>query len=168
MKGKQIVAIDVGSSNVVIAVGAVEEDGRVDILGIVSEPVEGVNAGRVENNETVGAAVKRAKERIEERLNIKITEAYAGLSGDYVRCVQVNDHVYVQDELGNGCNQITERDLEDLAHFDQLVKLGDCRIVFPFGDGLARNPKLLGKSRLRQIVFCAMLINVFSEIHKPS
>lgn len=127
MKGKQIVAIDVGSSNVVIAVGAVEEDGRVDILGIVSEPVEGVNAGRVENNETVGAAVKRAKERIEERLNIKITEAYAGLSGDYVRCVQVNDHVYVQDELGNGCNQITERDLEDLDRRMRSVKLPDDR-----------------------------------------
>lgn len=127
MKGKQIVAIDVGSSNVVIAVGAVEEDGRVDILGIVSEPVEGVNAGRVENNETVGAAVRRAKERIEERLGIKITEAYAGLSGDYVRCVQVNDHVYVQDELGNGCNQITERDLEDLDRRMRSVKLPDDR-----------------------------------------
>lgn len=127
MKAKQIVAIDVGSSNVVIAVGAVEEDGRVDILGIVSEPVEGMNAGRVENNELVGAAVRRAKERIEEKLHIKITEAYAGLAGDYVRCVQVNDHVYVQDTLGNGCNQITDRDLEDLDRRMHSVKLPDDR-----------------------------------------
>ena len=63
MIGKQIVALDVGTSNVVIAVGAVEEDGRVDILGIVSVPVDGMNAGRVENDELVGAAVKSAKER---------------------------------------------------------------------------------------------------------
>ncbi|MBR2866763.1 MAG: cell division protein FtsA [Alistipes sp.] len=127
MKGKQIVAIDVGTSNVVIAVGAVEDDGRVEIMGIVSEPLEGVNAGRVENNEMVGAAVKSAKERIEQRLGIKITEAYAGLAGDFIRCVQVNDHVYVQDELGNGCNQITERDLEDLDRRMRSVKLPDDR-----------------------------------------
>ena len=127
MKGKQIVAVDVGSSNVVIAVGAVEEDGRVDILGIVSEPLEGVNAGRVENDKMVGDAVKSAKERLEQRLGIKITEAYAGLAGDFIRCVQVTDHVYVQDELGNGCNQITERDLEDLDRRMRSVKLPDDR-----------------------------------------
>lgn len=125
MKGKQIVAIDVGSTNVVIAVGAVEDDGRIDILGITSEPVQGVNAGRVENSETVGRAVRAAKERIEKQLGITITEAYAGLSGDFIRCVQVTDHVYVQDDQNNGCNQITERDLESLHRRMQSVKLPD-------------------------------------------
>ena len=127
MKGKQIVAIDVGSTNVVIAVGAVEDDGRVEILGIASEHVEGINAGRVDNSETAGAAVKIAKERLEAQLGIKITEAYVGLAGDYIRCVQVTDHVYVQDELGNGSNQITERDLEDLHRRMNSVKLPDDR-----------------------------------------
>ena len=127
MKGKQIVAIDVGSTNVVIAVGAVMEDGRVDILGITSEPVQGVNAGRVENSETVGRAVHTAKERIEQELGIKITEAYAGLSGDFIRCEQVSDHVYVQDEQNNGSFQITSRDLENLDRRMQSVKLPDDR-----------------------------------------
>ena len=68
MKGKQIVVIDVGSTNVVIAVGAVEDDGRVDIMGITREPVAGITAGRVDNSETVGRAVRTAKERLEEKL----------------------------------------------------------------------------------------------------
>ena len=127
MKGKQIVAIDVGSTNVVIAVGVVEEDGRVDIQGIVSKPIEGVNAGRLENGDTAGRAILAAKESIEEQLGIKITEAYAGLSGDFIRCVQVTDHVYVQDELGNGSNQITESDLRDLELRMKSVKLPDDR-----------------------------------------
>lgn len=127
MKERQIVAIDVGSSNVVIAVGAIEEDGRVNIQGIVSEPISGIDAGRVENSETAGRAVRAAKERIEEQLNIKITEAYAGLSGDFIRCVQVTDYVYVQDELGNGSNQITQRDVDDLDRRMQSVKLPDDR-----------------------------------------
>ena len=68
MTGKQIVAIDVGSANVVIAVGNVEEDGLVTIRGIVSEPVDGISAGHVENSEMVSKAVIAAKERIEAEL----------------------------------------------------------------------------------------------------
>lgn len=123
MKERQIVAIDVGSSNVVIAVGTIEEDGRVTIQGIASEPISGIDAGHVENSETAGRAVKAVKERIESELNIKITEAYAGLSGDFVRCVQVTDYVYVKDELGG--NQVTEGDLEDLDRRMRSVKLPD-------------------------------------------
>lgn len=127
MKERLIVAVDVGSSNVVIAVGAIEDDGRVNIQGIVSEPIEGIDAGHVDNSETAGRAVKIAKERIEQALNIKITEAYAGLSGDFVRCVQVTDYVYVQDELGYGSNQITERDVAELDRRMRSVKLPDDR-----------------------------------------
>lgn len=127
MKGKQIVAIDVGSSNVVIAVGAVEDDGRVEILGIVSEPVQGVNAGHIDNIDQVGQAVATAKQRIEQQLNIRITEAYAGLSGDFIRSVQVPDHVYIQGESRAGNNQITQRDLDELSRRMQSVKLPDER-----------------------------------------
>ena len=125
MKGKQIVAIDVGSSNVVIAVGNVEEDGLVTIRGIVSEPVEGMNAGHVENIEMVSKAVVAAKERIERELGVKISEAYAGLSGDYIRCAQVTDMVYVQDDLHTGSNQITQRDVDELDRRMKSVKLPD-------------------------------------------
>ncbi len=129
MKGKQIVAIDVGSSNVVIAVGNVEDDGLVTIRGVVSEPVDGVNAGRVENSEMVSKAVIAAKERIEAQLGVKISEAYAGLSGDFIRCVQVTDLVYVQDELHNGSNQITQRDIDELDRRMQSVKLPDSKEI---------------------------------------
>jgi cell division protein FtsA len=127
MKGKQIVAIDVGSTNVVIAVGAVEDDGRVDIMGITREPVAGITAGRVDNSETVGRAVRTAKERLEEKLGLKITEAYVGISGDYIRCEQVVDHVYVRDDNGSGCSQISERDIEELDRRMQSVNLPDDR-----------------------------------------
>ena len=125
MKGKQIVAIDVGSSNVVIALGSVEDNGLVTIRGIVSEPVEGMNSGRVENSEMVSKAVIAAKNRIEAQLGVKISEAYAGVSGDFIRCVQVTDLVYVQDELHNGSNQITQRDVDELDRRMQSVKLPD-------------------------------------------
>ena len=114
MEGKQIVAVDVGSNNVAIAVGNVEKDGLVTIRGIVSEPIEGVCAGHIDNIDMASAAIIKAKKRIEKNLGIRISDAYAGISGDYLRCVQVTDMVYVQDEMNNGSNQITQRDIDEM------------------------------------------------------
>jgi cell division protein FtsA len=71
--------------------------------------------------------VRTAKERLEQSLGIKITEAYVGISGDYVRCEQVTDHVYVRDDNGSGCSQISERDIVELDRRMQSVNLPDDR-----------------------------------------
>ena len=54
------VAIDLGSSNVVVAVGRRTDDGMLEVASLVSKPVEGVNAGRSENIELVGKAIREA------------------------------------------------------------------------------------------------------------
>ena len=50
----------------------------------------------------------------EEQLGIRITEAYAGISGDFVRCARHTDHVFVYDPQ-NGVNQ---KDVDAL--FDRM------------------------------------------------
>ncbi|MBQ3043022.1 MAG: cell division protein FtsA [Alistipes sp.] len=128
MKGKRIVAVDVGSTSVVMAIASVEEDGYINIEGVVSEPLTGgVYAGRIDNSDMVGKAINRAKQRLEKQLNVRITEAYAGMSGDYIRCGKVTDYVYVQDELRNGSNQLTQHDLDELDRRMNSVKLPDDR-----------------------------------------
>ena len=54
------VAVDLGSSNVVVAVGEKVAEGRMDVASIVSKPVEGVNAGKIENIELVSRAIREA------------------------------------------------------------------------------------------------------------
>mgnify|MGYP001027253593 len=41
------VAVDLGSSNVVVAVGEKAAEGQMEVASIVSKPVEGVNAGKI-------------------------------------------------------------------------------------------------------------------------
>ena len=52
------VAVDLGSSNVVVAVGEKVAEGRMDVASIVSKPGEGVNAGKIENIELVSRAIR--------------------------------------------------------------------------------------------------------------
>ena len=98
------VAVDLGSSNVVVAVGEKAAEGQMEVASIVSKPVEGVNAGKIENIELVSRAIREAMSEAEEQLGIRITEAYAGISGDFVRCARHTDHVFVYDPQ-NGVNQ---------------------------------------------------------------
>ena len=62
------VAVDLGSSNVVVAVGEKVAEGRMDVASIVSKPVEGVNAGKIENIELVSRAIREAMSEAEEQL----------------------------------------------------------------------------------------------------
>ena len=108
------VAVDLGCSSVVVAVGEKTPEGAVDVACIVSKPVEGVNAGKIENIELVSRAIREAVSEAEEQLGIRITEAYAGISGDFVRCARHMDHVFVYDPQ-NGVNQ---KDVDAL--FDRM------------------------------------------------
>ena len=111
---KDTVAVDLGSSNVVVAVGEKAAEGQMEVASIVSKPVEGVNAGKIENIELVSRAIREAMSEAEEQLGIRITEAYAGISGDFVRCARHTDHVFVYDPQ-NGVNQ---KDVDAL--FDRM------------------------------------------------
>ena len=108
------VAVDLGSSSVRVAVGEKTAEGLMDIACVVSKPVEGVRAGKIENIELVSQAVREAFEEVEKQLGIHITEAYAGISGDFVRCARHTDHVFVYDPQ-NGVNR---KDVEAL--FDRM------------------------------------------------
>ncbi len=109
-----IAAIDLGSANVVVAVGAKGADGNVDVRCVVSKPVEGVHAGKIENIELVSQAIQAAVQAAEQQTGVRITEAYAGISGEFVRCARHTDHVFVDDPV----NGIKRKDVDAL--FDRM------------------------------------------------
>ena len=71
---KYIVAVDVGSSEVVVAVGSVADDGMMNIEAIVAEPTEGMAAGLVDNSQIVGKALSVARKRAEQIAGVAITD----------------------------------------------------------------------------------------------
>ncbi len=96
-KKNYIVGIDIGSSNIVMVVGSKDESGKMVVDALVSKPSSGVNAGMIENINQVSTCLKAAKAEIEEEVNIRISEAYAGVSGAFIRCAPLSDHVYIRE-----------------------------------------------------------------------
>jgi cell division protein FtsA len=105
-----IAAIDLGSRNVVVAVGTRAADGRVKIEEIAVRESAGVEGGEVKNVETASAAVRAAVDEIEKKLGVRITEACTGISGDHIQCAKHPYHVYVAGKDG----EITASDVRQL------------------------------------------------------
>ncbi|MBR5493874.1 MAG: cell division protein FtsA [Alistipes sp.] len=128
-KKNYIVAIDIGSSEVVVAVGSLAEGGAVNVEAIVSENTEGMVAGLVDNSQMVADALRRARARAEEQAGISIVEAYVTISGKFVRCARYTDYVFVKDAE----NRISKHDLTAL-HEERMsnVKAADGETIMDF------------------------------------
>ena len=127
-KKSYIVAVDVGSSEVVVAVGSMAEGGVINIECVVAEPTEGVTAGLVDNNQIVASALIKARQAAEQKVGVAITDAYVSISGKFVRCARYTDHVFVEDVE----NCISQRDVNALRERMENVKAADGEIIMDF------------------------------------
>ena len=107
------VGVDIGTSNITMVVGVLQENNFLDIVASsIQESKLGVIDGRIHNIEIVGSAIMAAKRELEESMNIKISEAYVGVSNEKIRCATISDFVEVRDRK-NRC--ITEEDIRVLT-----------------------------------------------------
>ncbi len=104
-KNNYIVAIDLGSSHVAVAVGSRTADGRISVEDVVVKESKGVSRGEVKNVELAAQSLKEAVTEIEERLGIGITEAVTGISGSHIKCAKHPYYVYVGGRDGEICEE---------------------------------------------------------------
>lgn len=109
-KKNYIVAIDLGSHNVTAAAAVRGADGKMVIEAVVREKSEGVSSGAIDNIELAAKSLKTAVDKLQEQLNIKVFEAYFGISGEFIRCASHNDWVAV----GDYSNGVSQSDVDEL------------------------------------------------------
>ena len=104
------VAVDLGTTNVVVIVGAKNADGTLHFRKVVSRPVEGMQAGQISNIVAVGNSIRTVLSEIEAELGTRISQAYTGISGSFIRCENYTDHVFAQDSQSG----ISQQDVDAL------------------------------------------------------
>ncbi len=140
-KKNYIVAIDLGVSNIVIAVatpvvadseqsehsGASRRgDGALlNIEYITSIPSEGFIAGKIDNIELAAKSISLAVAKVREELGLEIFEIYAGVSGESIYCTGYTDHVFVPDST----NGVTQQDVNALFDRMRNVQVSDGKYI---------------------------------------
>lgn len=128
MENKEyVIGIDVGSSNVVMAVGVRNENGELTVLGVdVQEIEDSVKDGDIINYIELGKAIKKAKSALESELGLQLNSAYVGVSGRSVYCVRYEDYVDINTKV---CC-VTDVEMRELnSRIEMVVPAGGDKII---------------------------------------
>jgi len=84
MLGRNLVAIDVGTTKICVLVAQVDSKGRIDVIGMGQHPSDGLKKGVVVNVNSTVESIKKAIVQAESMAGIPIETAVVGISGGHI------------------------------------------------------------------------------------
>ncbi|MGL5336908.1 MAG: cell division protein FtsA [Enterovibrio sp.] len=114
-----IVGLDIGTSKVTVLVSEILPDGTVNVLGVGTQPSEGMDKGGVNDLESVVRSVERAVNDAELMSDYKIRSVLLSLSGKHIHCQTERGMGTISDE------EVTTDDVDSVIHTAKSVKISD-------------------------------------------
>jgi cell division protein FtsA len=112
-----IVGLDIGTTKICAVVGEVKEDGRVDVIGIGSNPSRGLRKGVVVNIESTVESIKKAVEEAELMAGVEINAVYAGIAGGHIKSFNSRGYIPIKNR------EITKDDVERVIDAAKAVAI---------------------------------------------
>ena len=95
-----IVGLDVGTSKVTAMVAELRPDGRLEVIGVASQPSAGLKKGVVVNIEATVDSISRVIQEVELLADCKVRDVYTGIAGSHIRSFNSNGMVAIKDKEG--------------------------------------------------------------------
>ena len=93
-----IVGLDIGTSKITCVVAELKPDGRMEVVGLGSQPSSGLKKGVVVNIEATVDAISRVIQEVELMAECKIRDVYTGIAGSHIRSFNSNGMVAIKDK----------------------------------------------------------------------
>ena len=120
-----LVALDVGTSKVVVLVGEVAHDGSLDIIGKGTTSTQGVRKGLVNNIEQTVASIHKAVAQAERLSGLRLEAAFVGVGGDHLESLNSRGTVAVS----GAHREVTREDIERATEVARAVTIPSNREV---------------------------------------
>jgi len=118
-KINNIAGLDIGSSKIAVAVGRLDDDGNLRLLGIGKSPAEGIKRGMVVDLEKVVSSIHSAIDDAELVSGCKISSVYAGIAGEHIKSINSRGVIAV----GKGTSEISYSDVERVIEAARAVAI---------------------------------------------
>ncbi len=112
-----IVALDVGTSKIVVIVAELQEDGILKIIGLGQHISKGLKKGVVINIDSTIQAIQRAVEEAELMADCKIKDVYTGIAGSHIKSLNSHGMVKVKD------SEVSQMDIDRVFETAQAITL---------------------------------------------
>ena len=93
-----VAGLDIGSSKVALVIGAINEEGGVEIVGVGHSPNTGIRQGVVVNIEATTEAISKAREEAELMSGYKVSEVWVGVSGSHIKSFDSRGMVAIKNQ----------------------------------------------------------------------
>lgn len=119
MSDQIVVGLDIGTTKVCAIVASIDEEEKINILGVGKAPSDGLNRGVVVNIEKTVNAIRKAVEQAELASGIKVHAVNVGIAGDHIRSMKSKGVITITNED----NEITAADVQRLLEDCQRIML---------------------------------------------
>ncbi len=124
-KDKVICGIDVGSSKIATLIASVDEDGKINLIGVSSTISRGVRKNQVVDIDEAVAAITESVEAAERMAGYSISSAFVSLGGPQIE--SVNQHAVVAVSEPEG--EIKESDIQRVNDAARALPLPSSREI---------------------------------------
>ncbi len=106
-----IVGLDIGTSNVRVAIGEMNLDGGIEIIGLSNKKSQGLRNGAIVNLEAAGNVIKEAIDTAEQNAGFEVTSCIAAIGGLQIECLNSRGQAAVS-KHGKSSGEITRTDVD--------------------------------------------------------
>jgi len=92
-KEKIVAAVDIGTTKIVSLVGKLNEQGKLEVLGISQTPSKGVKRGVVLNIEETVNAIQTTSADATKQSGVKFNEVFVGIAGQHIKSVKNRGYI---------------------------------------------------------------------------
>ena len=124
-KDKIICGIDVGSSKVATLIASIDENGKINLIGVSSTVSKGVRKNQVVDIEEAVKAITESVEAAERMAGYSISNAYVAMGGPQIE--SVNQHAVVAVSQPEG--EIRESDIQRVNDAARAIPLPSSREI---------------------------------------
>jgi cell division protein FtsA len=90
---KIVAAVDIGTTKIVSLVGKLNEQGKLEVLGISQTPSKGVKRGVVLNIEESVNAIQTTSSEASKQSGVKFNEVFVGIAGQHIKSVKNRGYI---------------------------------------------------------------------------
>lgn len=105
-----IAAIDIGTTKIVSIVGQLNENKKLEILGLNKTVSTGVKRGVVQNIEETVNAIRDSILEVQKQSGVLFSDVYVGIAGQHIKSVKNRGYI----NLGPDRDEITKSDIDAL------------------------------------------------------
>jgi len=122
-KDQLIAAIDIGTTKIVAIVGRMNENQKLEVIGMSKTTSKGVKRGVVLNIEETVCSIQTTVEEIRNKTGLTLSDVFVGIAGQHIRSIRNRTYI----NRASFDDEITEEDIGKLVSdmYNSQIEAGE-------------------------------------------